>query len=279
MQQLTYTIDNNPHHVQIEGDPIFKTGESIRHSRKDTDITYDQPWYEKGHASKQILSEEDFKALKLGLTHAVAQIISEELGKDASAFSLERYHDLVKTDEEHYKIVGRTRDLFPDDFNFPIEEMIIRFEKILGFDLTDVNSRNGKKIHIIVRINRPGSTDYNPPHKDVYEAIDIENWNPPMVNLWIPVAGVTSRSSLPIAPGSHLLPEDQVLRTREGGEVAGKKYRVRMIQEWGGSNAMTRASVENGQALFFSSHLIHGLAINEEPDTTRVSLEFRLLKK
>jgi len=29
----------------------------------------------------------------------------------------------------------------------------------------------------------------------------------------------------------------------------------------------------------FSGHLIHGLAINEETDKTRVALEFRLFKK
>jgi hypothetical protein len=29
----------------------------------------------------------------------------------------------------------------------------------------------------------------------------------------------------------------------------------------------------------FSSHMIHGLAINEEEDVTRVALEFRLFKK
>jgi ectoine hydroxylase-related dioxygenase (phytanoyl-CoA dioxygenase family) len=51
-----------------------------------------------------------------------------------------------------------------------------------------------------------------------------------------------------------------------------------MIKEWGGSHTLERAVVKDGQVLFFSSHLIHGLAINEEEDLTRVALEFRLFK-
>jgi ectoine hydroxylase-related dioxygenase (phytanoyl-CoA dioxygenase family) len=38
-------------------------------------------------------------------------------------------------------------------------------------------------------------------------------------------------------------------------------------------------SIDYGEVLIFSSHLVHGLAINEESDTTRVALEFRLYKK
>ena len=102
---------------------------------------------------------------------------------------------------------------------------------------------------------------------------------PKIINLWIPICGVTPLSSLPIVPKSHLLPENQVFRTLEGGVVGGKKYRVRMVKEWNGNNELTRPVVNYGGVLFFSSHLIHGLAINEEKDKTRVSLEFRLCKK
>jgi ectoine hydroxylase-related dioxygenase (phytanoyl-CoA dioxygenase family) len=51
-----------------------------------------------------------------------------------------------------------------------------------------------------------------------------------------------------------------------------------MIKEWGGSHALERADVKDGEVLFFSSHLIHGMAINSEEDLTRVALEFRLFK-
>ena len=85
-------------------------------------------------------------------------------------------------------------------------------------------------MHIIVRINRPKSSDFNPPHKDIYEEVDKNNYIPPFINLWIPVAGVTMKSSLPMVPGSHILNENEILRTFDGSVVDGNPYRVRMIK-------------------------------------------------
>jgi ectoine hydroxylase-related dioxygenase (phytanoyl-CoA dioxygenase family) len=98
------------------------------------------------------------------------------------------------------------------------------------------------------------------------------------VNLWIPIAGVTENTSLGMVPGSHKLSEVEIVRTYDGGVVEGNTYRVRMIKEWGGSHALERADVKDGEVLLFSSHLIHGMAINAEDDLTRVALEFRLFK-
>jgi ectoine hydroxylase-related dioxygenase (phytanoyl-CoA dioxygenase family) len=75
-----------------------------------------------------------------------------------------------------------------------------------------------------------------------------------------------------------LINENLILRTFEGATIEGNKYRVRMIKSWNGDNSLIRSKVTYGQVLIFTSHLIHGLAVNEEPDTTRVSLEFRLFK-
>ncbi len=57
-------------------------------------------------------------------------------------------------------------------------ELTNRLSKILGFNLTDLNPGDQKKVHIIVRINRPKSNDYNPPHKDIYELVDNESLMP-----------------------------------------------------------------------------------------------------
>jgi ectoine hydroxylase-related dioxygenase (phytanoyl-CoA dioxygenase family) len=157
--------------------------------------------------------------------------------------------------------------------------MIPKFEKILGFNLSDYDSDGNQKVHIIVRINRPGSNDYNPPHKDMYEAYDSDGYFPKFLNFWIPIAGVTPKSSLPLVPNSHRISEDKIQRTIDGGIVGKNKYRVRFVKSWGESNELERADVSDGDVLIFSSHLVHGLAINEEEDTTRVALEFRLFKK
>jgi hypothetical protein len=61
--------------------------------------------------------------------------------------------------------------------------------------------------------------------------MDNQNYIPQFVNLWIPIAGATPKSILPIVPKSHLIPENEIVRTRQGRIVNGNKYRVRMIKE------------------------------------------------
>ncbi|MCP9770814.1 hypothetical protein EGI22_23160 [Lacihabitans sp. LS3-19] len=278
MPTTEFAISNKTYNVSIDGCPEFSSGIENVLSNEDTDIVFHQPWYNKGYASIDFLTNDEFSFLKEGLTASVKKIVEEELNISPEGFTLETYHHFVKSSEDHFKIVRKTRDLFSADFNFPIEEMKPKFEKILGFELTDVDPKLGEKLHIIVRINRPKSNDFNPPHKDIYEEVDKNNYIPPFVNLWIPIAGVTENSSLPMVPCSHKLKESEILRTFDGGVVEGNKYRVRMIKEWGGSKTLERAEVKDGQVLFFSSHLIHGLAVNEEEDLTRVALEFRLFK-
>ena len=115
--------------------------------------------------------------------------------------------------------------------------------------------------------------------QDIYEDWDQAGYIPLFVNFWVPICGVTSRSSLPVAPRSHLLTEDKIVRTVEGGIVNGRRYRVRNIKSWDGKNEMTRVKIKQGEVLIFSSHLIHGFAINDQQDQTRVALEFRLFKQ
>ncbi|MCP9756283.1 phytanoyl-CoA dioxygenase [Lacihabitans sp. CCS-44] len=278
MPTTNFEINGKTYAVSIDGCPEFRYGKNAVLAGVNTDIVYSQPWYAEGYTAADFLSVDEFAFLKSGLTASVKKIITEELGFDTHGFTLEKYHHFVRTNEEHYKVVSRTRDLFSADFNFPIEEMIPKFEKILGFSLTDIDPMLKEKLHIIVRINRPKSNDYNPPHKDIYEEVDKNDYIPPFVNFWIPIAGVTENSSLPIVPGSHQISEAEILRTFDGGVVEGNTYRVRMIREWSGSHTLERAAVKDGQVLLFSSHLIHGLAINEEEDLSRVALEFRLFK-
>jgi Phytanoyl-CoA dioxygenase (PhyH) len=278
MDSTIFEINNNPLKVSIEGSPEFKYGKPEVLSNEENDIVYNLPWYDLGYSAVDFLNQSEFAFLKEGLIKSVKKIIEEELAISTEGFTLEKYHHFVKENDDHFKIVRRTRDLFSADFNFPIEEMMPKFEKLLGFSLSDIDPNSKEKLHIIVRINRPQSSDYNPPHKDIYEEVDKNDYIPPFLNLWIPIAGVTEKSSLPIVPGSHKIPENEILRTFDGGVVGGNIYRVRMIKEWAGSNQLERAKVNDGQVLFFSSHLIHGLALNEESDLSRVALEFRLFK-
>lgn len=279
MNNTDYQIDGNKYTISIEDSPLFQLGKDEVLSREDSDITYGQSWYSKGFSEEDFLSKEEFNSLVSGLTSSIEKIIKKELSVNTEGFELENYHNFVKDDASHFKIVSKTRDLFAEDFNYPVMELTDRLSKILGFNLTDLNPGDQKKVHIIVRINRPQSNDYNPPHKDIYEGVDNESYIPQFVNFWIPIAGVTNNSALPLAPESHKINEKLVCRTFDGGMMEGNKYRVRMIKSWNNENKLVRSTVKNGQVLIFSGHLIHGLAINNEKDKTRVALEFRLFKR
>lgn len=278
MSTTKFYIDGKERSFSIENAPEFKFGKDQLFSTQETDLTFYQDWYQTGYIEKDFLDTEKFNFLKKGLEDSIGNIIKRETGVDTSGFNLENYHHFVKTDADHMKVVSKTRDLFPDDFNFPIAELMPQLGKILNLNLINIDPKTKESLHIIVRINRPQSNDYNPPHKDVYEEVDKNNYVPSFVNFWIPIAGVTEKSSLPMAPNSHLINENLIERTFEGGKIEGNQYRVRMIKSWDGKNDLVRSKVKYGQVLIFTPHLVHGLATNEEQDKTRVALEFRLFK-
>lgn len=275
---LEYKIDGNVVGFEITDGQTYKLGDSKVLSNEQSDITYNQSWYPNGYTTSNFLSNSEFNFLKSEITKTIAEIISNELGIDTNGFTLEKYHKYITTNQAHFKIVSKTRDLYPWDFGFDIKELIPKFSDILKFKISDIDPYTNNRVHIILRINRPNSYDYNPPHKDMYEAYDRDGYFPQFVNFWVPIAGVTKKTSLPIVPKSHLISEDSVLRTTEGGIVNNNKYRVRFVKDWG-DNSLVRTNVDYSEVLIFSSHLIHGLAINEELDTTRVALEFRLFKR
>lgn len=278
MKKHTYKIDDTPYIVELDDEQEYFFGEEKILSNEESDITYFQSWHDLGYTIENFLDDNQFSNLKKGVTDCIKNIIENVLNIKNLDFDLERYHEIISNNDDHYRVVSITRDLFPKDFGFPINEIIPIFEDILKFKLTDVNPNDNLKSHIILRINRPNSNDYNPPHKDVYEHYDEEKYVPKFVNFWVPICGVTKKSMLPISPKTHKLPENLILRTNEESFVSGNKYRVRAIKEWDNSVSMYRYPIDYGQVLIFSPHLIHGLAVNEEKNITRVSLEFRLYK-
>lgn len=275
---VNFKINDVELNFSTENSIELKYGNDEILSNEKNDITFHLEWYNEGYTELNFLNENEFNSLKQALTESIKVIIKNECPISLEGFTLEKYHQYIKSDADHFRIVSKTRDLFAGDFQFPIETILPKLSKLLNFQLSDIDPKNARKAHIIVRINRPQSKDFNPPHKDIYEGVDNEQYIPQFVNFWIPIAGVTEKSNLPISPKSHLINESLILRTFEGATIEGNKYRVRMIKSWNGDNSMIRSKVTYGQVLIFTSHLIHGLAVNEETDTTRVSLEFRLFK-
>jgi hypothetical protein len=275
----SFEIDGIAHEVSFEGSPPFVVGGKEILSDATTDPAFGLPWYAAGYHVYPFMTAREHAELRAGIARCVAALLREAGVAEAAlaGFALEHYHRLARIDALHAQVVARTRDLLPADFDFPVEVLRARLGELVGARLTDIDPDTGGQERIIIRIVRPGSSDFNPPHKDAYEGVDLDQ-RPKFFNFWLPVCAVTPRTSLPLAPGSHLLPEDQVLRTTEGGVMEGRRYRVRSVVEWGGRSSMTRPVVKPGEVLAFSPYLVHGLGFNAEPELTRVALEFRLFK-
>ena len=273
-----YLVDGNEFEISTQPGSDFFYGESEVLSERFGDLTSQQPWFDDGY---QVVKSDDFydhKNVKDEIQNTLRAIIQEANPEiDLHGFTLETYHEYVN-DSDHLEVIKRTRRLYPRDFGFDYQGLIKKFSSYLGIDLTNKNPLSGEPHWIIVRINKPNSLGYNPVHKDIYESYDQLGTIPEMINMWIPVCGVTEFSGLPIVPASHLIPEDKIKRVKAGSVINGQKYSVNSILSWDTKVNMKTMYPEKNEMIVFSSHLIHGLASNQN-NKTRISLEFRLYRQ
>src|SRR5690625_1493765 len=118
MMKTTFYLDDEQRTFSINAAPEFSFGKDKLLSTKITDVTFGQPWYEKGFTEVSFLDETEYEFLKKGLTDSIAKIIDQEIEVNTDGFKLENYHHFVTNDKDHHKVVARTRDLDDEDFNF-----------------------------------------------------------------------------------------------------------------------------------------------------------------
>lgn len=272
MSQITYQINDLIYSLDVDDRTEWVAGDEKTLSNEESDPTFNSHWYTKGVECIDLFSEQEFVSIQEGIKKCIEFKINRKIK------NLEKYHEFV--DEQlHQEVVKYTRNLHPKEFNFQNDYIYKKLSQIMGFKLSDLCKPLNINHSIIIRINRPLSLDYNPPHKDGHEVIDYHNLDPNFINVWIPICGVSDKSSLPFAIGSHLIPENKIIRSKQGAVISDRKYHVRCIKEWNGSNVLERIPIVNKQAFLFSPFLVHGLALNQQEDTTRIALEFRLFRQ
>jgi len=188
-------------------------------------------------------------------------------------FQLEQYHTLTSDRNSHLAAVDKTKLLSVSDFPIPILEIEGRISEICETPLIAKNPFDQQSIFHF-RIVRPHSNDNNPLHRDVWLK-DYAN----CINLYIPIAGSNDLSSLSIIPGSHCWRESRIERTQEGALLDGVQYNVPAVTDIRGDYEIVRPNPKRNEVLVFSPYLIHGGAINLNPNQTRISVELRLWKK
>jgi hypothetical protein len=266
-------IDNQPFEFKVEGD--FFWGEQKLLYPKNDNVLSKMDWESQGFNVVKAFEDDEFKKLQNSIRTIIVDALNEnDISVNTSTFKLKDYHKFVTTNELHNNVINITRNLEVSDFNFDIDLLAKRFGDILGYELTSWVEEL-QKSHIQIRISRPNSLDINPPHRDGY----LSYWED-IVNVWLPIEGCNEKSSLPVLPKSHLLPENEILRTEsKGAKINGNVYYVPCILETkSGPIKMIRPNPKEGEALLFTPFLIHGAAVNQNEAITRVSLELRFPK-
>ncbi len=272
MQHKTCTlyIDDEPFSFEVKGD-FFWGKEEVLFAKNDAVLEH-VTWKSLGFNVVKAFTQEEFLKLQNSVKENICNAIkSQGIVVNTKEFELEKYHEYITTQEQHLAVINITRNLTLDCLDFDIASLEKRFSKVLGVTLTSWVEEL-QKSHVQIRISRPNSLDINPPHRDGY----FSYWNN-IINIWAPIAGCAKETSLPIVPGSHLLPENEVLQTTsKGATINGITYHVPcLLESKAGSFYMKRPNPKEGEAILFTPYLIHGAAINQSRNTTRVALELR----
>ncbi len=266
-------IDNKPFSFTVDG--VFFTENEDVLFEKTGNIIENTDWYDAGYTVLDTFNNRDFNDLKNSIKKQVCIGLKKAgVSVDIKEFQLENYHEFAKETETHLKVIDYTRNLTNKDFNLDFSLLEKRYSKATKTDLSSEISEFGRS-HIQIRINRPGSADFNPPHRDSYLSY-YKN----ILNIWIPIVGCDLNSSLPIIPESHLIAEKDIVRTKaKGATINGNTYYVPCISKTSkGILKMIRPNPSVGQSLIFTPYLIHGAAFNHN-NNTRIALELRFEKK
>lgn len=222
----------------------------------------------KGWEIQLLLQPADFQRLHSGIFSLIRLALAAEGTEISDSLPLEKYHDWVD-DQLHEKIVGRISNL-PIGL-LPISMAILpeRIGAMLQTSVSTLNPSTGLNI-FHVRIIRPGKSDFNPIHKDV--------WLPRLknaANLYLPLCGSNQHSSLPVISGSQWWSEAEIERTESGF----MGFTVPTALSCKTQPIIERPDVPDGYGLVFSPYLLHGGAENANKDLTRISLEMRFFRK
>jgi len=240
---------------------------------KAIDLTNGKSWSKDGFVVSQLFSDQVFEKFEKETKRLLLSCWKKSGLLVPDGFQLDQYHTLALTQDLHLLAVEQTKLLSVTDFPISISEIENRISEICGTSLIAKNPFD-KQCIFHFRVVRPHSNDNNPLHRDVWLE-DYAN----CINLYIPIAGSNELSSLSIIPGSHYWPENKVERTQEGALVDGIKFNVPAVTNIAGEYEVVRPNPKRNETLIFSPYLIHGGAVNLNPNQTRISIELRLWKK
>jgi hypothetical protein len=238
---------------------------------RDDNLVAQRPWADAGFTVEPFLAPADYDRLVVGIQALIERRIRASGLSVPPGFSMDRYHEVVTTDAAH----GAVSDQGPwccglTDLPVPVERISARVSEILGVRVSTAPPHAEFPEHFCFRVVRPRSRDHNPPHRDVW--LDRLRH---AVNIYVPLAGSSARSPLPLVRGSHRWAESEIERRVEGAWVNGVVFTVPSVVGAAHPLVLERPDPGPNEVLVFSPYLIHGGAYNQQAHRTRVSLEMR----
>ena len=221
-----------------------------------------------------------FRLTDLKTFSALEKIITEQVVKRLSLyqevpenFELSKYHQFLWRAENHFKVSTWALDyeILGSSF-FDIKKQVEELLRV-KLKITRIEHKGAEGEYVGFRILRPKQGDHNPFHRDSW----IPYWRN-TVNVWLPVCGFEKGNGLQLIPKSHLWNDSEILKTKGGAEIDGKKYSVPAAIGTIHKFTVLKPVMKKGEGLVFSPYLIHGNGLNQKHDITRVSLEFRFCK-
>ena len=235
-----------------------------------TDLTARAAWAEAGYAVVPGLPAPIQQMLQAGLAELLREALRAAGCFVAPDFDITHYHHAVGDDPaRHLAVIAQTKSY--DLSRLPIAPALLEglVSAACGQPVRAHNP-HAREAVFHLRIVRPNRADQNPLHRDA--------WLPryhDALNIYLPVAGSTARSSLTLVPGSHHWPENTVERTEGGAIYHGVLYTVPGVLRPVRPLQIIRPNPGPDEILVFSPYLLHGAAANLNDDATRISLEMR----
>jgi len=239
----------------------------------DIDLTSKTSWAKNGFTIDTLFNPKDFQVFKSNTQSLLLKCWRDAGFSLPDDFSLDQYHQVIRSREDHLKAVEQTKLLpvqsFPVDINF-LEK---RISELCRQELIVRNPWDNQSIFHF-RVIRPQQPDNNPLHRDVW----LEDYKD-CINLYIPICGSNDLSSLIIIPESHHWAESKIERTLEGATIGNSKYNVPAVTKLNSEATFVRPNPKENEVLVFSPYLIHGGSANLNDNMTRISIEVRLWRK
>ena len=108
---LNVTIGDHKVNLRVDGEIAF--GEDELLLAKDDNLIAGTPWAARGFSVERFLHDAAYDGLVGGIERLLLEKLDKTLGRKLPRLELERYHDVVATDEDHMKLVNETREGFP----------------------------------------------------------------------------------------------------------------------------------------------------------------------